>query len=763
LALKIGAQFGSYEITSLLGKGGMGVVYRARDMKLGRDVAIKVLPAEFSHDRERVARAEREARMLASLNHPNVAAIYDLKEWEGNRCLVLEYVEGETLADALDRGRLAIVETLNICLQITAALEAVHRTGIIHRDIKPANIKVTRDGRVKVLDFGLAKSFTAESTPGPDSSAAPTLVTEMLPETLVGTPAYMSPEQIRGEIVDHRADIWAFGCVVFELLSGQRPFPGGNTPEIIASVLKSDPEWSALPEQTPSKLKDLLRRCLEKDPRRRLNDIAAARIEVHSGIQALTNPFQTELPSGAGSAARSLAVLPFVNASGKPEMDYLSDGLTESIIFGLSGLPQLRLISRSTVFRYKGRSDEAEKVGRELGVAAVLTGRVLQRNEALLISAELVDVENGWQLWGDQFRRKSEDIFTIEEDIAREISEKLSLKLTPEKKNLLSKRYPENVEAYHLYLKGRYHWGKRTAEGLNRGIQYFRQAIEVEPAYALAYAGLAEGYVPLGVYCHLAPKEAFPKARSAAEKALAIDPQLAEARAVLASIRGFFELDLIGAEKDSRAAVDLDPKYPRARQVLSECLTARGKHDEAIAEAKRALDLDPLSLHLNAYLSLTCYFGRRYKESIEHGLRTVELDSNFFPGYFCLGLAYAAERRDSEAAAALQQARTLSSNSTLMLAALGGAFASGGKQDEARGILHELEESGRQKYVSQVFVAAIHAGLGENDQALTCLQRACEDRDAWLLRCLTTDERFDALRAEPRFQDLLLRAGATNQ
>jgi serine/threonine protein kinase/Tfp pilus assembly protein PilF len=729
----------------------MGVVYRARDTRLYRDVALKVLPQEFAQDQERIARSQREARLLASLNHPNIAAIYDLKEWEGNRCLVLEYVEGENLAERLLCGAPPIREALSIGLQIADALEAAHRAGVVHRDIKPANIKVGKDGRVKVLDFGLAKSVTIEDSE-PEASIAPTLVTQMLAGKILGTPAYMSPEQVRGESADKRADIWSFGCLLYELMAGRQVFPGTSIHEILACVLKSDPDWTLLPRETPSTVRNLLRRCLEKDPNLRLDDTSIARIEIEAGIHQRTKPTESEPTSN--KVITSLAVLPFVN-TGSAEMEYLSDGLTESIILSLSQVPHLSVISRSAVFRHKGRQDEAQKAGRELGVAAVLTGRVAQRQDALVISAELVDVENGWQLWGDQYRRKSADIFAIEEDIAREISENLRLKLAPEKNNAFSRRYTDNVEAYHLYLKGRFHWGKRTAEGLNRGIQYFRQAIEGDPTYALAYAGLAEGYVPLGIYCHRAPKDAFPKARSAAEKALEIDPGLSEALTVLATVKNVFDWDPAGGEKDARAAIDLNSSYPRARQVLSECLSASGRPVEAVVEVKRALDLDPLSLHMNAAVALTCYSSRRYEESVEYALRSIELDPIFFPGYFYLGLAQDALGQYSEAVAALEKAVVLSTNSTLMLAALGGALAGWKKEDEARKVLLELESLRRQKYVSQVFVAAIHARLGESSAALDCLERAYEDRCAWLRRCLLSDPRLDVLRGETRFRNIL--------
>jgi len=587
MALTAGTRLGSYEVLAPLGAGGMGEVYQARDTKLGRDVALKVLPEAFAHDADRVARFEREAQVLASLNHPNIATIHGLEESGGSCYLVMELVPGKTLAERVASGALPVEEVLRICIQIADALGAAHQKGITHRDVKPANIKVTPEGRVKVLDFGLAKA--AHESQAEEQADAETMTEMTQTGAILGTPSYMSPEQVRGEPVDRRVDIWAFGCVLFELLLGQRPFRGASVAEIIACVLKTEPEWQALPTRTPARVRELLRRCLEKDRDRRLSDIADARMDIEAALLAPA----TGRPAEPDRVIGSLAVLPFVNARGDPQMEYLSDGLTESIIVGLSHLPQLRVMSRSAVFRYKGRTEEAQVVGHALGVGAVLTGNVLQRGETLLVSAELVDVKNGWQLWGAQYRRKVRDIFAMEEDIAKEISKKLRLKLAPEKQNLLAGRYTDNVEAYHLYLKGRFYWAKRTEEGLYKGIQYFRQAIELDPTYALAYAGVAEGYVPLAVYCHLAPKDACPKARAAAQAALEIDPKLSEARTVLGAIISYYDWDQENAEKEVRQAAALEPNYPRARQVLAEILTISGRFEEAVIEAARALELRP--------------------------------------------------------------------------------------------------------------------------------------------------------------------------
>jgi serine/threonine protein kinase/tetratricopeptide (TPR) repeat protein len=752
--LLLGQQIGPYEILSPLGAGGMGEVYRARDVKLGREVAVKVLSKALVGDRAHLARFRREAQLLASLNHPNIATVHGLEESGGSCCLVMELVPGQTLAERLTAGPLGVDEVLPICIQIAEALDAAHQKGITHRDIKPANIKVTPQGRVKVLDFGLAKSFAGDDR-DLDRPGAATLTAMTQPGIVLGTPAYMSPEQLRGEPMDKRTDIWAFGCVLYELLAGRRPFPGVTVVEIIAAVLKTEPDWSALPAETPAQVTGLVRRCLEKSAPSRVQDIADARASLEA---ALRTPAIRGVPESE-PAIRSLAVLPFANTSGDPEMEYLSDGLTDSIILNLSQLPQLRVMARSAVFRHKGRVEEPQQAGRALGVGAVLTGKVLQRGEALLISAELVDVQGGWQLWGAQYRRKAGDIFAMEEDIAKEIAEKLRLKLTPEKEKLLARRHTESVEAYHLYLKGRFYWGKRTEEGLNKAIQHFRQAIDLDPTYALAYAGLAEGYVPLIVYGHLAPKEAAPKALAAARTALEIDPELPEARTVVGGLKAFCDWDLQGAEKEIRAAVELDPKYPRARQVLAEYLTTMSRFAEAEEEARQALQLDPLALSLNAFMAMTYFFSRRYEDAIEHGRRTVEMDPSFFPGYFYLGLAYQLSGKFAEAAAALEQARVLSNHSTLMVATLGGVFAEWGKHEQARSILRELQELGPRKYVSQVFVAAIYTGLGDDDRALSCLEAAFDDRCWWLLRGVKVDPRFDRLRKEARVRKLVQRMG----
>jgi TolB-like protein/Tfp pilus assembly protein PilF len=521
--------------------------------------------------------------------------------------------------------------------------------------------------------------------------------------------------------------------------------------ETLAAVLMTDPAWHALPNDAPYAVRDLLRRCLDTDPQRRVQDVT----EILTALDRVQQEGPASDRTGTKRTIRSLAVLPFVNTSGDPQMDYFGDGITESLILGLSRLPQLKVTAQSSVFRYRGQTDRALEIGRTLGVEAVLTGRVLQRGNALQISVELADLE-GWRIWGAQYRRKADDIFAAEEEITREISENLRLTLSREDTQVLARRHTGNVDAYHLYLKGRFYWAKRTQEGLAKSMQYFREAIECDPTYALAYAGLAEAYIPQGFYCHVPPTEAFPRARAAAERALEIDPDLSEARTVIASIKGAYEGDLQGAEHEARAAIVRSPNYPRAHQGLAEWLTLQGRFDEAIESMARGLDLDPLALYMNAAVIMTNYFVRRYDAAIVHGVQALELDPNFYPMHFYLGLAYQQAGRVSEGIAALERASTLSQRSTMTLAALGAALAAAGRTSDAAAILRELDEAAaRGRYVSGVWEAAIHTALGDSDRALACLERGRQDRCCWLLRSVRLDARFDALRNFPRFTALL--------
>jgi serine/threonine protein kinase/Tfp pilus assembly protein PilF len=796
MAIPSGTKLGPYEVVALIGAGGMGEVYEARDTKLERNVAIKVLRDAFAQDADRLSRFQREAKMLAALNHPNIATIYGLEQSSGTSYLVMELVLGETLAERVQRDRVVPVEeALAIAKQIAEAVEAAHEKGIIHRDLKPPNVKLTPEGKVKVLDFGLAKAFASDG--GLDLSNAPTLTAMGTEEgRILGTPAYMSPEQARGKSVDKRTDVWAFGCVLYILLTGRQAFTGDTLSDMIVSILEREPDWQALPASTPAKIRDLLRRCLQKDPQRRLRDLGDARIEIEEALlppataEARTkrdtdsgrvavrsmasvtssNPWwrsRTALwiavvallvllaaagliyrPAEHGETIDSIAVLPFVNVSGDQNTEYLSDGITESLINNLSQLPNLKIKSRDSVFHYKGKETDPEEVARQLGVRAIFKGRLTQRGDTLAISAELIDARNDDHLWGQQYSRKLADIFALQDEIAREITNTLRLRLTAQDEKRLAKRYTENVEAYQDYLEGRYQWDKKTEEGFKKGVEYFQQAIAKDPTYALAYAGLADCYTGLAGFGFVPAKEGYPKALEEALKALEIDDKLAEAHASLAFIKSNYDWDWSGAEQEFKRAIELNPGSATAHHFYGLALAYMGgRFEEAIDESKRAVELDPLSLIINADLGHVFYEARKYELAIEQERKTLEMDPNFNPAQHWLGLAYLQKSMDKEGIAEFEKEFPF----------LGYAYAVAGRRAEAQQVLDKLNELSKQKYVPAVSMARIYVGLGEKDKAFEWLEKAYLDGSIGGGTGIAVDPIFDPLRSDPRFMDILRR------
>jgi serine/threonine protein kinase/tetratricopeptide (TPR) repeat protein len=793
----IGQTLTHYRIVSLLGKGGMGEVYLGEDTTLGRKVALKLLPAAFTSDRERLRRFEQEARAVSSLNHPNIITIHEIgqvtTEAGGMRYLVTEYIEGETLRQWTEREPLILSRALDIAVQVASALAAAHAAGITHRDIKPENVMVRPDGLVKVLDFGLAK-LTEERTgewksgrAGEMANLAPIPPLSTDPGMVMGTVGYMSPEQVRGEEADAPSDIFSFGCVLYEMVTGQRAFARQTAAETMAAILQDDaPEIAASNKDLPHELERVIRHCLEKSPAERFQsarDLGFALREMSSGssrVKSVSAPAKAHahqavwlaaavalvllslalyLFTGRGKTIDSLAILPFANASANPDAEYLSDGIAESIISSLSQLPRLRVMARSTVLRYKGREIDPRKVGRDLHVDAVLTGNLIQRGETLIIKMELVKVEDGSQLWGEQYQRKFSGVLAVQAEIAKQISEKLRLKLTGEEQQRLTKHYTENAEAYQLYLKGRYYWNRRTPESLNKSIEYFQQATDKDPNYALGYAGLADSYSMLGSPVGgISPREKFPKAKAAALKALELDDTLAEAYAALVLVRLRYDWDWLAAEREIKRAVELNPNYSMTHQLYADYLRVMGRPDEAIAEIKRAQELEPLSLNTNAVVGVHFYFARQYDQAIEQCQKTLELDSNFAPAHLFLGWAYVQKARYEEAIAAVKKATLLSPGDLRPLSALGYAYAMSGQTGEAMNILDQLKELSRRRYISPHDRAIIYAGLGEKEQAFAWLDNAYADR-SWPLPLLKVDPRFDSLRSDPRFADLVRRIG----
>jgi serine/threonine-protein kinase len=758
-----GTQLGPYQILAPLGTGGMGEVYRARDVRLDREVALKVLPEQFARDPDRLARFEREARAVAALAHPNILVLYDVGAEQGVRYAATELLEGETLRRRLAREPLPWRKVVELAAAVADGLATAHARGIVHRDLKPENLFLLPDERVKILDFGLAK-FDAGPLATEGADTRPYSPTQTQLGAVLGTPAYMAPEQVRGLPADARSDLFALGSVLYEMISGRRPFAGQTDAELAAAILHEDPpSLAGAGPKAPAELERLIRHCLEKNPEARFqsaHDLAFAlrALLSDSGVAETPAARSDDKRRRRRKAIDSLAVLPLVNAGADPEADYVSDGLTESILFTLSRLPRLRVMARSTVFRYKGRDVDPQEVGHALGVQAVLTGRLSLRGDTLSLAVELVDVTDGAQLWGEQYRRKLADVLAVQEEIARQITENLRLRLTGAEKKRLGRQPTADTDAYRLYLQGRYCWNKRTEDGLTRGIACFEQAIARDPAYALAHAGLADCYNNLGSYSFGPPREAFPRAKAAALRALELDPDLAEAHVSLGFARYIFDWDWAGAREEFRRALKLNPGYVTAHHWYAWYLLVVGDGDGAWAEMQRARDLDPLSLPINTNLGFCCYYTRQYDRAAEQFHKALEMEPAFAEAHRGLGLTHAEMGQFGKAVAALRKARSLSPASTEIVAQLGYAYALAGKHGEARKVLRELDEQARQRYVSSYDRAVVHGALGEDDQAFTWLEKACEER-AYALAWVKIDPVLDRLLPDPRFAGVLTRVG----
>lgn len=745
----------------------MGEVYLAEDTRLGRQVALKFLPHSYQYDSERRTRFLKEARAASALRSHNIAAIYDIGEHDGAMFIAMEYVEGEVLSQRIDRGTLPISDVIDIAIQIADALEEAHILGIIHRDVKSSNLIVTERGLVKMLDFGLVKMIQTDSSiDSADSTAAAGGQTAV--GVVLGTVSYMSPEQALGRDLDQRTDLFSFGIVMYEMLTGRLPFEGASPTEIVDSIIHKEATAIArFNYDVPPELERIVRKCLEKDRELRYGSAREVSIDLRNLRREGDANTVPNLARSQNSQARrgrsrkaidSLAIMPLMNAGEDPETEYLADGITESIINNLSQLPKLRVMARSTVFRYKGKPVDPQRVGQELGVRATLAGRVLQRGNLLIIRAELVDAHDGSHLWGEQYSRKLSDIFTIEEEISREISDKLRFRLSGAQKKQLTKRYTENTQAYQLYLKGRFYWNKRTQEGLTRGIEYFQKAIKSDPRYALAYAGLADSYNILASYSALSPKEAFPKAKEAATRALELDDKLAEAHASFAFVKFGYDWDWVEADRGFKRAIQLNPGYSSGHNFYAVILPALGRFNEAFAQIKSAQDLDPLSLPINTNLGWLLYLARRYEESIQQYLKTIELDDGFALAHRRLAQTYQQSQRYSEADAEFRKALALSGEDVELLSARGHFYATVGENDKADQVLRQLEGFARSRYVPAYLVARIHVGCGNFDRVFELLEQAREERYGYLAY-LKVEPMWDDIRGDPRFEGLVNSVG----
>jgi serine/threonine-protein kinase len=760
----------------------MGEVYVAQDTRLDRRVALKILPAEFAADADRMRRFVLEAKSASALNHPNIITIYEVGEIDGTNFIATEYIDGKTLNHC---DSLSLVAALDVANQIASSLQAAHSAGIVHRDIKPDNVMIRPDGLVKILDFGIAKLSGVPMIAGgrqkqTDPEAATAVQSHTSTGMIIGTATYMSPEQARGKAIDSRSDLFSFGVVLYEMLSGKRPFVGENAMDVIGSIVADEPKpLKELLPSLPAEIDRIVTKALQKDREKRYQtagEMLADLKSVHRRLE-FEAEFATSSPAKAvevqtqivGShttiqtgSHNSIAVLPFSNLSADPDNEYFCDGLAEELLGALSKIENLRVAARSSTFSFKGRNVNVSEIGRTLNVGTVLEGSVRKSGDRLRISLQLINAADGYQLWSERYDREMKDIFEVQDEITLAVVDALKLKLLVDEKEEVLKRYTKNAEAYQLYLRGRFLFFKRTHEAFLKAIEYFRQAIELDGEYALAYSGLADSYTFLGFYEHISPAEAVNNLKAPAFKSLELDDTLAETRTSIALYRSLYQWDLIEGDKEHKRAIACNPKYALAHHLDSATVILLGRFDDAIASEGRAIELDPFTAIFNATLGWLLYLSRRNDEAIAQSKRTIEIAPDHLFAHWVLGLAYGRAGRYDESIEALQKAVSITGGAPHIKAELARVLASSGRRDEAHKLLTELIEQAKVEYVSPVNLAKVYVGLNEVERVYEQFEKAVADHSV-RLPWFMIDPCVDHLSSQSHFQDLLNRIGVTRR
>jgi serine/threonine-protein kinase len=750
MPLTAGTRLGPYEVLEPLGQGGMGQVWRARDSRLGRDVAVKVLLERAVEDADARRRFRNEGVALCRLSHPNVAAVFDVGAEGTVDFLVMELIPGASLADLLEQGPLP--DVLALALQLAEGMTAAHAAGIVHRDLKPANVRVTPEGRLKVVDFGLA----VETQPaGADSE----LMTATIAGRVTGTLAYMAPEVLGGARADTRSDVYSLGVVLYEMVTGRHPFPETGVIELLQAIANKKPvPPRTLRPDAPAGLDHLVLEAMQRDPARR-PATAAQLLGSLQGIARGDAPRRAKAPAKSARArVRSLVVLPLENLSGDPAQDFFADGMTEALIADLAKIDGLRVISRTSAMRYKGARRPLPEIAQELGVDAVLEGSVMRSGGRVRITAQLINAASDTHLWADSFDRDLSDVLSLQSEVARAIASEIRIKLTPRAKARLEVARRVNPEAYDAYLRGRHHMMRRTEEALLNAADYFRIAIDLDPTYALAYVGLADVHNLLGYWSHRSPAESFPRGKAAAKRALELDPSQGEAHVSLAYALHYYDRDWDAAGVEYRKGLEQSPSYAQGHLWYLNLVTARGQFDEALEQMAHTVKLDPLSVVGAASETWVRYFMRDFERAIAVGRKALELDPNSGPAHLWVSWPLIAVGRFDEAFRELEAARAGLGDVPLLRLTFAYMHARAGSTVEARALLDGALALRSERHVPADFVAVAYQALGDKETAWEWLLRAEAERAHWLV-FLDVDPRFDGFKDDPRYEPLKQRIG----